>query len=362
MEDNWWGSASGPQHPSNTFNVPTQGNAVVGNADFVPWLDAAPPTGVSFAPVTTTSPVDDYASIQAGADGSNPAGTVDAKAGTFDEQVVIGKSLTLQGAGASTIVKPSSAAKLATVLSGHWWGLTRQIAGIVVANVPDGSAVTMKNLKVDGEGVTTQPAGADYVAGAFYRETGGSLDGVAVTNVTVGATGTAVRGYGALSVGRGQHRLSGSQRLTFTNDKNGIDAPGELSVNAHDNTLTGRGPLPSGEEVQNGIVVMDGAVGAVNTNTVSGHVYTPETWWAAAVLFLDSGGSAWNNTLTNNQIGVMFQDGNGSASENTVSGGKLGLYAQATKAGTWTASFTSNTWAWSDTAGVGEPPIIRGPP
>jgi nitrous oxidase accessory protein NosD len=108
MEDNWWGSASGPQHPSNTFNVPTQGNAVVGNADFVPWLDAAPPTGVSFAPVTTTSPVDDYASIQAGANGSNPGGTVDAKAGTFDEQVVIGKSLTLQGP-APPVVKPSSA-------------------------------------------------------------------------------------------------------------------------------------------------------------------------------------------------------------------------------------------------------------
>lgn len=355
MEDNWWGSASGPSHPSNTFNVPTQGNAVVGTADFVPWLDAAPPTGVSFAPVTTTSPVESYASIQAGVDGSNPGGTVDAKVGTFDEQVVIGKSVTLQGGGAGTVVKPSSAAKLATVLSGHWWGLTRQIAGIVVANVADGSAVTVKNLKVDGEDVVTQPPGAEFVAGAFYRETGGAIDSVTATNMTVGATGTAVRGYGAYLSAVANTVSIEVKGSTFTNyDKNGIDAHGNtLSVNAHDNALTGRGPLPSGDEVQNGVVVMDGATGAVNGNNVSSHVYTPETWWAAAVLFMDSSGSAWNNTLTDNQIGVIFQDGNGSASGNTVSGGKLGLYAQSTKAGTWTGSFTSNTVGGSDTAGIG---------
>jgi hypothetical protein len=121
-EDNWWGSANGPTHTSNTFNVGSQGDAVSDNVDFVPWLNAAPPTGVSFAPVTTTNPEDSYASIQAGVDGSNAGGTVNAKTGTFDEQVVIGKGLTLQGAGDTTVIKPSSAAKLATVLNGHYAG------------------------------------------------------------------------------------------------------------------------------------------------------------------------------------------------------------------------------------------------
>jgi hypothetical protein len=53
---------------------------------------------------------------------------------------------------------------------------------------------------------------------------------------------------------------------TFTNyDKNGIDAHGStLSVNAHDNTLTGRGPLPSVVMSAERVLVMDGAVGTVN--------------------------------------------------------------------------------------------------
>ncbi len=106
--DNWWGSANGPQHASNTFNVGSQGDKTSDNVTFVPWLNAAPPTGVSFAPVTTTSPVGSYSSIQAGVNASASGGTVNAVAGTFTENVTIGTPLTLAGAGqASTTVIPA---------------------------------------------------------------------------------------------------------------------------------------------------------------------------------------------------------------------------------------------------------------
>ena len=104
--DNWWGSSSGPKHPSNTFNVPLQGVNVSNNVTFVPWLDAAPPVGVSFAPVTDTSPVGNFSSIQAGVNASNPGGTVNAAAGTFTENVTVGQEVTIAGAGASAA--PSS--------------------------------------------------------------------------------------------------------------------------------------------------------------------------------------------------------------------------------------------------------------
>jgi len=99
-EDNWWGSASGAKHSSNTFNVGSQGNAVSNNVDFVPWLNAASPGGARFAPVTTTDTVGSYASIQAGVTASNSGGTVNMAAGTFTETVAVSKSLILRGANA----------------------------------------------------------------------------------------------------------------------------------------------------------------------------------------------------------------------------------------------------------------------
>jgi len=353
---NWWGT----QTPVGVAGQ------VSANVDYTPWLDSSTdkePATPGFQGDFSTLNVDDD-SPQTGATGRIQEGvnlvtgsTVNVAAGTYDEQVVIGKSLTLQGAGDSTVVLPSSDAKLTTVLDGHWGGGLKQIAGIIVANVPSGSNVTVKNLKVDGGGVTAKPTGADYVAGIFYRETGGTIDTVNVTNMTVGTSGTAVRGYG-IYLSAGTNTASAEVKgSTITNyDKNGIETAGTtLTVTIHHNTVTGRGPLPDGDEVQNGIVVADGAVGTVNSNTVSNNFYLPETWWGAGIMFIDSGGtsSAASNPLTNNQIGVVFQDGNGSASGNTVSGGKVGLYAQATKAGTWTASFTGNTVGGSDTVGIG---------
>jgi parallel beta-helix repeat protein len=42
-EDNWWGDASGPYHP--TLNPTTTGDAVSDNVDFDPWATSTPPCG-----------------------------------------------------------------------------------------------------------------------------------------------------------------------------------------------------------------------------------------------------------------------------------------------------------------------------
>jgi hypothetical protein len=288
-----------------------------------------------------------FAKIQDGVDAVAEGGTVHVYDGTYDEQVVVGKSLVVQGYGDSTIVKPSSADKLTTVLSGYWWGTTKQIAGIVVANAAGGS-VTLENIFIDGENIITKPSTADYVAGIFYRETGGTIDSVTVDDLTIGATGTAVRGYGVY-ISAIVHTVSVEVKdSTLTNfDKNGIDAHGDkLSVVIYGNTIIGRGPLPSGDEVQNGVVVMDGATGTINSNTISNMAYIPETWWSAGILFMDSSGSASGNVITDCQIGIMFQDSGGLAQGNTVNGGAIGLigiWAQYTKGGTWTLTFIGNT-------------------
>jgi hypothetical protein len=287
-----------------------------------------------------------YYNIQNAINVASPEDTIIVYDGTYDEQVVINKSLTLQG-GSTPIIKPSSAAILTTVLDGLFWGGTKQIAGIIVANAAGGS-VTVKNIIVDGENIIAKPPGADYVAGIFYRETGGTIDTVTVANMTIGSTGTAVRGYGVYLSAITYTVLVEIEYCTITNyDKNAIDVHGDkLTINIHDNTLTGRRPLPNGDEVQNGVVVMDGATGTVDYNDISNMAYIPETWWSAGIMFLESDGSAEGNIITNCQIGIIFQDGSGSAQTNTVAGGTvglLGIWAQYTTAGTWTANFVGNT-------------------
>lgn len=287
-----------------------------------------------------------YYNIQDAINAASLGDTIIVYDGTYDEQIVINKSLTIQG-GSTPSIKPSSAAILTTVLDGFFWGSTKQIAGIIVANAAGGS-VTVKNIIVDGENIATKPTGADYVAGIFYRETGGTIDTVTVANITIGSTGTAVRGYGIYLSAIANNVSIEVKGSTLKNyDKNGIDAHGnKLTVNIHDNTVTGRGPLPSGDEVQNGILIMDGAMATVNSNTISDMAYIPETWWCAGIMFYSSGCSAASNTITDTQIGIIFQDASGSAETNTVAGGAvglLGLWAQYTEGGTWTISFVGNT-------------------
>ena len=287
-----------------------------------------------------------YGSIQDAVDAASSGDTISVAAGTYDEQVVIGKALTIQGAGDTTIIKPSSAAKLTQIFDGlFWYGGTKQIAGIVVANVPSGTSVTIKNLKVDESSVTTKPTGADFLTGIFYRETGGCIDHVSI--VGGGAWSLGDRAYGLyLSAATNTVTVEVKDSSITNFDKNGIEAMGDkLSFSIHDNTITGRGPTLVGDEIQNGISAGRGSTGTVNNNMISDLAYQPETYWADAILFYDSSGSANGNTITNCQIGIMYQDGGGSAQGNTINGGTvglLGLWAQYTKSGTWTVSFSGN--------------------
>ena len=109
--NSWWGSASGPKHAGNTFNVGSQGDRVSDNVDYCPWLDApfdAVPAGEPFAPVWLdgTTP---FSSIQAAIDAA--AGTtITCMAGTYVENVNINKSLTLKAVSGAIIDGSANAA------------------------------------------------------------------------------------------------------------------------------------------------------------------------------------------------------------------------------------------------------------
>jgi hypothetical protein len=294
-----------------------------------------------------------FAKIQDAVDYAQPGDTILIHDGIYDEQVVVPKDLTLQGVEGNAIVKPSSAAKLTQVFTGLWYaGGTKNVAGIIVANVAAGTSVTLANLKVDGSSVTTKPTGADYLAGIFYRETGGVIDSVSI--VGGGAWSGGDRGYGCY-ISAGTNTVSVEVKdSTITNfDKNGMEVMGDkLTADIHNNTITGRGPTPVGDEVQNGISVGRDAVGTVNDNTISNLEYGPKTWWAAGIIVYHyvtptgKSATANGNTITDCQIGIMFKNANASAQDNTVSGGTVGLagiHAQPNYQGAYTASFVHNT-------------------
>ncbi len=107
--DNWWGSASGPASPGNTYTDPAgdaKTVAVAGNVAFTPWLTTAPALGASgltgFAPVTDATSHTGYPSIQAAVDGAARGDTIDVAPGTYAEGVTVTKPLTIDGAQAGT--------------------------------------------------------------------------------------------------------------------------------------------------------------------------------------------------------------------------------------------------------------------
>jgi parallel beta-helix repeat protein len=101
-ENNWWGSANGPVHVDNTFNVGNQGDEVSDYVDYVTWYDADM-TGSSFAPVRLHQmfKVDDpylyFSSIQTAIDAAVLGDEIFCYAGTFTEDFIVDVGVSLAG-------------------------------------------------------------------------------------------------------------------------------------------------------------------------------------------------------------------------------------------------------------------------
>ena len=87
--------------------------------------------------------------------------------------------------------------------------------------------------------------------------------------------------------------------------KGGIVANGSVAARIVGNTVTGWGPVGVPFAAQNGIQIGSGATAVVRNNTVSGNDYTPETFVACGILYLDADGVRANhNTLFDNERDV----------------------------------------------------------
>lgn len=210
--------------------------------------------------------------IQTAINSASPGDKIQLHPGTYDEQIVVDtKSLTIQGTGDNTILKPSGAVKPTSVYT-YPAGLTymagEKVACLVVVKNVAGAGVTIQDLAVDGSRVTTLPDKVEILAGILYGDSSGKIDGVSVNSIKT--PGYQVRTYGIdlAAVGAPVSVEVSDCRITdFA--RNAINANGcGLTVNVHDNTVTGP-PSPIGPaQVPNGIVLWADLGGTVTNNTV----------------------------------------------------------------------------------------------
>jgi parallel beta-helix repeat protein len=206
-------------------------------------------------------------SIQAAIDAVGHS-TVYVGPGTYDEQVILNKAVTLVGAGDTTIIKPSQTTANNFTLFNRKNGGSANVASIVVTNTTE--FVTIENLKIDGSLVTTAIPGAEGLIGILFRGNPGLIDTVNVTGIDVGNDA----GLGMYLSGYTTPVTVTVNNSTLTSyKKNGITAS-YSNMNAHltGNTITGMGATTS--IAQNGIQISYGATATISGNTISGNVWT----------------------------------------------------------------------------------------
>jgi hypothetical protein len=186
-------------------------------------------------------------------------------AGTFNEQVIINKGLTIDGSGDTTIIRPTQTTANSFTLFNRLSGGAANSAGILVTKTT--ANVTVSHLKIDGSLVSSTPSGARFM-GILYRGTPGLVDSVSVQGIAIAeGNGMYLSGFG-LPV-----TVTVSNSTVTSYNKNGITAnnPG-LTVNISGNTITGMGPTTT--IAQNGIQIGYSATGHVSNNSISANVWT----------------------------------------------------------------------------------------
>lgn len=250
---------------------------------------------------------DDHGTIQSAVNAASTDDTICIKDGTYDEQVVIDKSLTLQSAdgAAPTIEPPAGPAKFTIAESGGTWepmvfayGGTEQDGDVSGSATID---VTLSGLTLDGQ--STQPD-APRKPGVLFRNASGDITGNTVQNMGVGGKAT----FGILAYGDSDVTIADNTVSDY--ERGGIGANGDggahpaPSVHIRNNTVEGSTGI--GEAWgPNGIQVGYGTTGDIRDNDVIDNRYSDEGPVAAAILVFESDGIlVQDNRIENADIGL----------------------------------------------------------
>jgi parallel beta-helix repeat protein len=257
--------------------------------------------------------------------GQAPSGaTIKVAAGTYPEQLVISKNISIVGVVNQTIIEPS----MLPVADADTDSSQSQYA---IVDATSGATVNLTGLTIDGQAAQGQFNSCvnDFV-GVYYHDASGTMTADTVTNIELPPDAFGCQdGLGVYVASDAGHNSSvGMDYDTVTNyDKNGItcDDPG-TDCSILGSAVTGIGP--TGLIAQNGIQLYDADGGSVMGTTVSGDSYTGGYYTAAGLLVISTGTlNISGNTVTNSDVNIYLgTDGSGpaagvwSVSGNTVTG------------------------------------------
>jgi len=241
--------------------------------------------------------------------------------GSYPEQVMITKNLTLEGITSGT--------GNAAVISAPVGGVVQNANSVAPSDVGNpliaaqifvqGATVTISNLTVDGG--TSWNGCSPNLIGIYYQNASGLVNRVVTRNQTAVPTSGCQSGLGIFveSSSPGVSTVTVENSSVHDFQKNGITGHEVgTTLTALSNQVRGVGPTPA--IAQNGIEMAYGATGKIETNTVLDVNYTPFPD-SSGILVYDSA----NTTISTNRVGnaqygiAVVGDGAFPANDATIS-------------------------------------------
>jgi nitrous oxidase accessory protein NosD len=264
---------------------------------------------------TCRSGVVTFSTIQAAVNASPAGSTVLVCPGTYPEQVVINKALTLRGVPSGTL----DAAVVVAPPGGIVQNTTSLATGNPIAAqllVTGTTDVRISNLTIDSSnnGISSSGCTPLNLIGLYYQNASGRVNRVAAVNQALAGSSIGCQaGFGIFV----QSGSGGNSTVVVSNShvqnyqKNGITG-NEVgtTVTISGNTVVGQGPTKGAAE--NSIQIGFGATGKIISNTAIDDIWAPDTISdsgdaaSGILVFASSGVTVSGNTVGNTQFGIAF--------------------------------------------------------
>lgn len=283
---------------------------------------------------TCRSGVVSFSSIQSAVSASPAGGTVLVCPGSYPEQVVVNKALTLKGVQSGTL----NAAVVVAPAGGIVQNTTSLATGNPIAAqilVTETTDANVSNLTIDGANNAISSSGCTplNLIGLYYQNASGRVNHVAAVNQAL--TGSSIGCQVGLAIfvqsgNGGTSAVAVSNSHVENYQKNGITG-NELgtTVTISGNTVIGQGRTNGAAE--NSIQVGFGATGKISSNIAMDDIWAPDTISDSAdaasgiLVFASSGVTVSGNTVGNTQFGIaLISDPiSGPADGGTIKGNKV---------------------------------------
>lgn len=271
------------------------------------------------------------ASIQSEIDNAQPGDTIHVAAGTYVEQPLITKNLTLIGVGSGTVIKAP-----ATLVSRF---TTTDSKGNVFAQYPVltvmNANATVRDLVIDGDG---RGNSAYKFSGIGYYNAGGAIIGTeikGVRNNPFNGTQHGVAIYAYLVDGSTRNLAIRNNYIhDFQKNAMAVNSGGSsvLTTQIVGNRIVGAGP--TNVTAQNGIQVyrVSGTLdGYIDSNYIAGIAYdntsNPIKYVASSILNYYADVDITNNVVTNGHAEIYNFDAQGAIANNRLEVVKVGVSA-----------------------------------